>query len=188
MPGPFTVDDFDQLSRLILDAWGSAAAADWSVPAGTLEWSCWTTADHTVDCVFSYAFMLASRKRDMYPLFGELHAVEGAAPAELVDGLRGVAELLRATIVGAPSDTQAIMGFNPGPVTGDPPDFAARGGLELILHAHDVCSGLGVPFAPPRDPCARLLAHTGEWPWIPTWVPTADPWRDLLERSGRPGK
>jgi hypothetical protein len=41
---------------------------------GTLEWSCFKTADHTVDCVFSYAFFLASRRTDRYPPFGELHA------------------------------------------------------------------------------------------------------------------
>jgi hypothetical protein len=45
MNGPFTVDDFDHLSQLVIDLWGSAVDRDWSVPAGALEWSCFTTAD-----------------------------------------------------------------------------------------------------------------------------------------------
>lgn len=179
MPGPFTVDDFDWLSRLVLDAWGSAVDGDWTVPAGALEWSCFKTADHTVDCVFSYAFFLASRKTDWYPNWGELHANEGATPADILDGLRAASELLRATILAAPAETQAIIALGPEPRTGDPQDFAARGGLELILHAHDVCSGLGVPFDPPRDLCERLLTHTGG-------QPAEDPWQALLDRSGRP--
>jgi hypothetical protein len=89
MPDPdersFSPDDFSALSRLVLETWRSAVDRDWSVPAGTLEWSCWKTADHTVDCVFSYAFFLASRRQDNYPPFGELHALPNATPADIVD-------------------------------------------------------------------------------------------------------
>ena len=48
-----------------------------------------------------------------------------------------------------------------------------RGGLELALHGHDVCAGLGVPFDPPTDLCERLRAHTQDWPhWSsPGWSP-----------------
>lgn len=187
MAGPFTVDDFEHLSRLVLEAWGSAVDADWSVPAGTLEWSCFRTADHTVDCVFSYAFFLASRKQDWYPNWGEIHANEGASPADLLDGLRAACELLRATIVAAPADTTAIIALTPHPTTGDPGDFAARGGHELILHAHDVCTGLGVPFVPPKDLCARLLDHTQESASVgDAPADVTDPWNALLRCSGRP--
>ncbi len=111
--GPFTVDDFDAVTHLVLASWGSALDHDWSMPAGTLEWSCWTTADHTIDCVFSYAFFLASRKQDGYPPFGELHALEGATAADLVTGMRAAAELLSAVIRSAPADTQAIIRTDP---------------------------------------------------------------------------
>ena len=186
--GPFTVDDFETISRLTLDAWGSAVDRDWSVPAGTLEWTCWYTADHTVDCVFSYAFMLATRRQHAYPNFSELHAPDGAPPQDLVDGLRGACELLRATILAAPPGTRAIMAYAPQPITGDGNDFAARGAHELILHAHDVSTGLGVAFEPPADPCARLLDHTTGWPRVGTVTRTDDAWSDLLVRSGRPGR
>jgi hypothetical protein len=182
----FTVDDFERLSGLVLDAWGSAVDRDWSVPAGTLEWSCFLTADHTVDCVFSYAFFLASRRLGTIPPFGELHALPGAAPLDLIDGLRASCMMLSAVIKAAEPGTRAVLWGLPGLAPGSPDDFAARGGHELILHAHDVCTGLGVPFDPPRDLCEGLRATTRAWPVGPEIEPTGDAWSDLLERSGRP--
>jgi hypothetical protein len=180
----FSVDDFRQLSALVLDAWQSGIDRDWSVPAGTLEWSCLKTADHTVDCVFSYALFLASRRQDGYPPFGELHALEGATPADIVNGLDAVTTMLWAVIVTADSDTRAVIGQRPVE-TGGPNDFAARGALEMVLHAHDVCSGLGIPFDPPQDICRRLRDHTVASPHEAPTEPTADAWADLLRRSGR---
>jgi hypothetical protein len=181
---PFTTADFDELSKLVVEAWESGLDRDWSVPAGTLEWSCFTTADHTIDCVFSYALFLASRRRDMYPPFTELHALPGAGPSDLVNGLQAVCTMLVAVVAEAGPGTEAIMWGRIGGL-GESRDFAARGGHELILHAHDVCTGLGVPFDPPRDLCERLRDHTREWPVGPEVAPTDDPWSDLLERSGR---
>ncbi|MDQ3107084.1 MAG: hypothetical protein M3Q68_04685 [Actinomycetota bacterium] len=70
-----------------------------------------------------------------------------------------------------------------------PRDFLPRGALELILHAHDVCSGLGVVFEPPPGLCERLREHTRPWPmWDLGWKrlgSTDDPWDDLLQASGR---
>jgi hypothetical protein len=182
--GPFSPDDFAELSALVVAAWTAGLDRDWSARAGTLDWSCSTTADHTIDCVFSYALFLAARRRDVYPPFTELHALPGATPGDLVNGLAAVCEMLSAVIAHAPADASAII-FGAGP-TGNPRDFAARGGLELILHAHDVCAGLGVPFDPPRDLCARVRAHTDDWPGVGDIHETDDPWSDLLARSGRP--
>jgi hypothetical protein len=182
----FTREDFADLSVLVLDAWQSAVTRDWSAPAGTLEWSCWTTADHTVDCVFSYAFFLASRRRDSYPPFGELHAQPDATPNDLIDGLRAATTLLSAVIAAADPDVEAVIGLWPYALNGRPADFAARGALEMILHAHDVCTGLGVVFDPPRELCLRLRDTAQAWPGQAQLPPTDDPWSDLLERSGRP--
>lgn len=179
----FRPEDFASLSRLVLGAWESAVDRDWSGPAGALEWSCLETAEHTVDCVFSYALFLASRKQDAYPAFDLLRALPGAMAADMVDGLRAVTNLLSATIAAAGPDVRAVIwrGTNRGPG-----DFAARGGLELILHAHDVCRGLGVGFDPPQDLCRRLWHHTSGWPGHATEVePTDDAWTDVLRRSGR---
>jgi hypothetical protein len=182
--GPFTADDLRLCRDLVVRAWGSGVDRDWSVPAGTLEWTCWKTADHTVDCVFSYALFLASRRLDSYPPFGELHALEAATPSDLVEGLQAVTTMLWSVIVTAPPGTRAVI--TQGPVrAGTPADFAARGALEMVLHAHDVCLGLGIPFQPPAEVCARLRDHTNTWPGSAPAAPTDDPWSDLLVASGR---
>ncbi len=181
----FSPADFRLLGDLVIAAWNEGIDRDWSVPAGTLDWNCFDTADHTIDCVFAYALMLGSLRQDSYPNFSELHALPGSDPTELVDGLRAVTTMLYAVvIVAAPSDRAIIWRF-PEAETATPVDFAARGGLELILHAHDVCSGLGVSFDPPRDLCQRLLIHTEGWPGNGPGVDTGDSWADLLGRHGR---
>jgi hypothetical protein len=63
----FSVDDLGLLSDLVAGSWSAAADRDWSMPAGTLEWSCLHTADHAVDCAYAPAFFLASRRLDRYP-------------------------------------------------------------------------------------------------------------------------
>jgi hypothetical protein len=181
----FSPEDFATLSRLVLEAWRSGVDADWSVPAGSLEWSCRKTADHTVDCVFSYAFFLASRRLDTYPPFGELHALPNATPADIVDGLRAATTMLSAVIATAEPQARAVIGLLPHTQTGSPRDFAARGALEMLLHAHDVCTGLDIAFHPPNDVCARLRDYAREWPGQARLPATDDPWSDLLERSGR---
>jgi hypothetical protein len=182
--GEFSADDFQRLSGLVVEVWHSGLDRDWSVPAGTLEWSCLKTADHTVDCVFSYALFLASRRQDTYPPFNELHALAEATPADVVNGLEAVSNMLWAVIVTAEPDVRAVILLFPHE-TGSPNDFAARGALEMVLHAYDVCTGLGIPFHPPNDLCQRLRDHTREWPHAASIEPTADAWGDLLQRSGR---
>ena len=182
---PFTVDDFDRLTAEVLAAWREGVDRDWSVPAGTLEWSCWQTADHTIDCVFSYALFLATRCQDDYPPFGELHTLPEATPADLIAGLLGVTTLLSATIRVAGPDVQAVIFRHPEPTTAPAAQFAARGALEMVLHAHDVCLGLGVAFNPSRGLCQRLWDQTSRWPMMAQAASDDDPWSDLLERSGR---
>lgn len=183
----FTVDDLEAVGELALSAWTEGVDRDWSAPAGTLEWTCLATADHTIDCVFSYALFLASRKTDGYPAFDLLRALPDAGPTDMLDGLRAVVGMLVSVIRTSPAEARATLFQGGGtPVVTGPAPFAPRGGLELALHAHDVCSGLGVAFAPPPDVCARLLAATAGWPGMHRHDATGDPWTDLLLRSGRP--
>ena len=124
--GPFTVADFTEFAALSIGAWSAVPEADWASPAATLEWSRFETADYTIDCVFSYAFFLASRAQDTYPPFGEVHALDGATPRDLVDALRAMTNLLTAAVTAAPPETQSIIWRRPEPTTGFPNDFAAR--------------------------------------------------------------
>jgi len=182
----FSADDLAVASRLVVAAWGAAVDRDWRVPAGPLEWSCWKTPEHTVDCVFSYAFFLASRATAAYPPFDELRALPEATPADLGDGLRAATTMLHAVIVTSDPQARAIIRQRPRPVTGAPIEFAARGALEMVLHGHDVASGLGVHLRLPDDLARRLLGSTDGWPGAVPLGATGDAWSDLIARSGRP--
>ena len=153
---PFTADDLDRLAEVAVAAWREGLDRDWSAPAGTLEWSCRRTADHAVDAVLAVALFLASRKDDGYPEWGwgELTMGPAARPTDLVEGLATVARVLSAVVRAAPPDARAVIWRRPRLEVRGPVDFAPRGGLELVLHAHDVATGLGVPFGPPADACA----------------------------------
>ena len=187
----FTRADLEELTDVVADAWTRGAGRDWSVPAGTLEWSCTKTADHAVDCVFAPAFFLASRKTDGYPDAGENFTVGAdATPAQLVEALRIASRVLAAVVADADPSVRAVIFRRPTVVTAPPADFLPRGALELILHAHDVCTGLGVEFEPPATLCGHLIEHTAGWPWVAVgWTkPTLtadDPWGELLRASGR---
>lgn len=188
----FTVDDLRQLTDLTVSAWRSAADRDWSVPAGSLTWTCADTAGHTVDTVLAPAIFLASRRVDDYPSYGISTPGPDAAPAVLIEALQTAARILVAVVADASPDVRAVIWRRPRVEVRGPADFLPRAGLELILHAYDVCQGLGVPFTPPHDLCARLREHTRDWPmWAsPGWSPpTDDPaaWTDLLRASGRSG-
>jgi hypothetical protein len=186
----FTVDDLYALSELVAAAWTAGADRDWSVPAGTVEWSCTKTADHAVDCVYAPAFFLASRKQDAYPDAGsDLTLGANATPERLVESLHLATRLLAAVVNDASPSIRAAIFQGPEVVIASPPDFVPRGALELILHAHDVCTGVRVPFEPPPALCARMREHTRPWPvwWFmgPGLSQTDDPWGDLLIASGR---
>jgi hypothetical protein len=186
----FTIDDLYELSDLVATTWTEGAERDWSVRAGTLDWSCLHTADHAVDCVYAPAFFLASRKLDGYPEAGaNLELGEAATPHGLVESLMIATRILAAVVNDARPDARAAIFRRPEIQIGRPPDFAPRAATELILHAHDVCSGLGLPFEPPDGLCFRLREHTRPWPmWTTAWEglgATDDPWADLLAGSGR---
>jgi hypothetical protein len=54
------------------------------------------------------------------------------------------------------------------------------GVTETLLHGHDAAQGLGVPWDPPADLCARVLSRL--FPGAPADAP---PWVALLWSSGR---
>ena len=188
MTATFTCLDMEALTDAVADAWRSGSDRDWSAPAGGLDWTCSFTADHAVDTVSAPAFFLASRRRDDYPEGGWSPGA-GGSPDKLIEGLQIASRLLVGVVQTTPGDVRAIIWRRPQVELRGPEDFAARGGLELALHAHDVCSGLGVAFRPPTQVAEHLRQQTRDWPfWSGYWAPLAmsgDPWEDLLRASGR---
>jgi hypothetical protein len=183
----FTCDDLDALVAAVAASWTAGAGRDWSVPAGTLEWTCAATADHAVDTVLAPAFFLASRKQDGYPPGEPFTVGDDPTAAQLVEALVTAARILRAVVETTPDDVTATIW--PGEVRGRA-DFVPRAGLELALHAHDVCACLVIPFDPPREAIDHLRAHVAEWPFwsFAGWSPltmSGDPWADLLRATGR---
>ena len=186
----FTTADLSALTSYVAETWRAAVELDWSAQAGTVEWSCRQTADHAVDCVWAPAFFLASRRRDRYPdLGGSMTQGPDAEPAQLIESLETATRVLCAVINDASRDVRAVIFRRPEVLVAAPQDFAPRGAMELILHAHDVCSGLALAFSPDAELCYRLREHTRPWPmWTVAWAglaTTDDPWRDLLTSSGR---
>jgi hypothetical protein len=177
----------EQLSALVADTWRSALDRDWSAPAGTLEWSCTKTADHAVDTVFAPALFLASRRQDAYPSgYGVTTPGPEAEPALLIEALEVATRVLVGVVRTAPADVRAVIWRRPKIETRPPEDFVPRAGLELILHAHDVCLGLGVAYRPSEDLCERMRRHIAPWPFYgPNLTMRDDPWLDLLQASGR---
>ena len=190
----FTCDDLEALSAAAVEAWRQGADRDWrTVTAGTLDWTCAATADHTVDTVYAPAFFLASRRTHDYPAFSTQTPGPDADPQVYIEELQTATRVLSAVVRATPTDARAIIWRRPRPEVRGPADFAPRGGMELALHAHDVCAGLGVRFVPPVDAIERLRDHVRDWPYWPA-TPTdgwhaltmeGDPWDDLLHASGR---
>lgn len=156
---------------------------DWSTRAGTLEWTCWETIDHTIDCVFSYAMQVAARAQAGFLPFAQLHAEAEATNTDLVDGLAAVARMLHDLVVGAPPETTASDGVVRLGLT----DWCARGAYEVVLHTHDVLSGLAVAWQLPGELCEPIMSSPVLWMFDRTKPDgDADPWSRLLVGAGRP--
>ena len=179
-----SADEFAQVLELVRSRLDSVAQEDWSRPAGTLEWTCWETLDHTVDCLFSYTLQVAAGAKSGFLPFNELHAEPGASPEDLLAGLRGVGSMFVAVVRLAPPETAASDGvFSLGLS-----DWCARAAYELSLHGHDVLSGLGAVLDLPDELCASIVASPALWMFDRDRASAAsDPWTALLVGSGRPG-
>jgi hypothetical protein len=148
-----------------------------------LDWTCWETIDHTIDCVFSYTLQVAARAQSGFLPFTELHAQPGALAADLVAGLRGVGAMFLAVVRDSPPDTVASDGL----LSLDLSDWCARAAYEIGLHAHDVLSGLGTTWEVPIELSASIVASESLWMLDRDRAGSApDPWSALLLGSGRP--
>ncbi|WP_354639937.1 maleylpyruvate isomerase N-terminal domain-containing protein [Kitasatospora camelliae] len=150
-----------------------AAGADWSVPAGPLEWSCRTTAAHVAHDLLGYAGQLTGLPQDGYLPF-DLRVSEQAAPGEVLRVVTACGGLLACALAAADPGVRA---WHWGPC--DPAGFAAMGVAETLLHTHDITTGLGLPWRPDAEPSAGVLARL-----FPD-APPGEPAEVLLWCTGR---
>lgn len=155
---------------------------NWSRRAAALEWSCWETVDHMIDCIFSYALQVAARAESGFLPFGELHANSDASNQDLITGLGAVAGMFLAVVSAAPrglvaSDGVRSLGLG---------DWCARAGYELTLHTFDVVSGFDVEWQLDGELCRSIVASPQLWMFDRDSAALASgPWTALLAGSGR---
>jgi hypothetical protein len=200
---PVTADDTELAVRLAVGTLGKAtdrAADEWDVRAGSLDWTCWETAEHVADDLFAYAARMgpaAPPLTDRVPFANDPRRAQGprntiyvhhaAGPAGLVQAVDACGGLLAAMLRTASPDLRA---FHFNGVT-DPEGFAAMGVAETLLHMHDLARGLGLAWDPPADLCARVLTRL--FPDITSpdgflsddTTDAAGPWPVLLWATGR---
>ena len=188
-PGPVTADDLDQTVWLAVDTLGAASPDAWDGKAGSLEWTCWETAEHLADDLFSYAAQLGPRRPPQeghIPFAWErlvpagpanaVHADRAAGPAGLLQVLEACGALLSAMSRTTPPETRAHHVFG----LSDAEGFTAMGLVETLVHTHDLAEGLGLTWNPPAGPCSRALARL-----FPDAPQDTDPWPTLLWSTGR---
>jgi hypothetical protein len=146
---------------------------DWGGSAGSLEWSCWTTAAHVAHDLLAYAGQVAARPGNAYlPFDLVIHA--DAPPQDLLQVVIASGRLLSSALAAAEPDARA---WHWGAT--DPGGFAALGVNETLVHTYDITQGLGITWLPPEPLCAAVLARL-----FPD-APGGDPVQVLLWSTGR---
>ncbi len=150
------------------------ADADWQARAGSLDWTCWTTAAHVAHDLASYAGQLAGRATDGYLRFDVVIAPE-ASPREVLAVVSACGRFL----------SDAVAGAGAGPVAwhwgmSDAEGFAAMGVAELLVHTYDITQGLGVAWRPPEPLCQLVVARL-----LPDSPPLGSASEILLWATGR---
>jgi Mycothiol maleylpyruvate isomerase N-terminal domain len=190
---PVTSGDVDLAVQLAVATLAAAPdAAAWAAPAGALDWTCWETAEHLSDDLFSYAAQIGPRTpplTDPVPFAwtrarpgapaNAIRADPAAGPAGLLQVLEACGALLAAMVATTPAQVRAHHSYG----ISDPEGFAAMGVVETLVHTHDLALGLGLSWTPPADLCSRALARL-----FPDALGAAEPWRTLLWANCRTGR
>lgn len=167
--------DVKNAADAVVEALTPTVTHDWSIFARQSEWTCWKTAEHICDVLFSYAGQLAAAPQSAYVKL-LLTAEENAVPADLVEGIRASGAILAATVA---ATDPAVRAYHPSGMA-DPSGFAAMGVAELLLHGDDIAVALGTRVRPADELCARVLTRI-----FPDVEAADDSWATLLWATGR---
>jgi hypothetical protein len=174
---PITADDVDTVISCLMNRLRPAVDADWSVPAGTLEWSCWATAEHLGGVFAHYGSQLAIRARTRYVRWAARAQQPTAPPAGVVDFLEGTGRMFAMVVRGSASNVRIFHPYG----LADPEGMAGGVCIEALIHGNDIASGLGLQLDPPIALCDAMLARM--WPHLPDLQ--ADSWTALQWATGR---
>ena len=126
-------------------------ADDWEIPAGSLNWSCWTTAAHVAHDLMAYAGQVAGQPTTAYlPFDADVRA--NSDPQQVLDVVVACGQLLEYAVTSVDPSSRA---WHWGAC--DPAGFAAMGVAEVLLHTYDITRGLGIEWAPPEDESRAVL-------------------------------
>ena len=176
-----TPDEFDEILDLVVVMCTATQDRDWTTRAGSLDWTCRQTLDHTVDCVLSYSLQLAALAPRSYLPFTPMHGLPEATPADLVTGLKAVSCILSSVARRVSADATASDGV----LDLTPRDWCSRAAYEVLLHGHDIATGFGLELEPPPRLCAAILSSDALWMFDRKRSGEPDPWIALLRGSGR---
>lgn len=137
-----------------------ASDRDWSVPAGTLIWTCRETLDHVSDALGFYCGQLATQATARRRSFRQGDAT--ATIADLLAAVETGAQILGAIAQATPTEARAWhrMGM------ADAEGFLAMACEEILIHTWDVAQGLDLAMTVPDDLAQAVLARI--FPWAPT--------------------
>ncbi len=177
---PVTADDLDAVVTCVVEGLRPRVDLDWSVPAGTLEWSCRDTTEHVGQALLHWSAQLAVRARTRYVRWVS-KSPDVAPPAGVLEFLEGAGRILALVVRATPPDARA---FHPHGRP-DPEGYAGMGCIEASMHGYDIATGLGLELEPPPDVCERVLARM-----FPHYAPQLgtveiDPWTALRWSAGR---
>lgn len=175
-------ESVDAAAAVVVAALRPGADADWSVKAGSLDWSVERTISHMTGAPAKYALYLSSRSTRYIAV--SMMPSQDATRQERLAAIEGCAAALAGVAGAAP---ESACGFH---VTGmrNAQQFVAMACNELLVHAYDVACGLGLPYEPPGELCQLVIEHCypdqreqrPAWPflvWLSgRWHPAATGW------------
>jgi hypothetical protein len=167
--------DIVRTAEYVRSALDPAIGMDWSVNAGRLEWDVDFTITHLTAASAKYTLYLASRS----PKFIAVRIDrwnDDVAQTEQLDAVVGVAHALANVAEASPPGSRAYH------ATGmfDAEGYVAMGCSEMLIHAHDAATGLGLVFQPPDDLCRAVIGRL--YPWLAGDEPA---WQAMLWHTGR---